>query len=174
MLRNHHAPCILRKLKPFPLRVYDYVAVLYFLKYNISAWWSNNYARFRYFVIVPWRKDVLKAAIRFEREMRGSEVMDLLCLSEELSDNCRGLFTPLSSTLFFFFSPPSSFRETSATNAAPAPGNPQKSAMQSTTNSFPSVHSSLYEYTRRRTWRFHDRLISPQSLVFDDFSVYKS
>lgn len=174
MLRNHHAPCIPRKLKPFPLRVYDYVAVLYFLKYNISAWWSNNYARFRYFVIVPWRKDVLKAAIRFEERWEDPRSWTFCAFRK----NCRTIvagYLLLCRARFFSSSPPpSSFRETSATNAAPAPGNPQKSAMQSTTNSFPSVHPSVYEYTRRRTWRFHDRLISPQSLVFDDFSVYKS
>lgn len=77
--------------------------------------------------------------------MTGSEVMDLLCHGRIVGQLSRAIYSFVEHT--FFPSLPLFFRETPTTNAAPAPGNPQKSAMQSTTNSFPSVHPSVYEYT---------------------------
>lgn len=87
--------------------------------------------------------------------MTGSEVMDLR-VSKELSDNCRGLFAPLSRAHFFLL--PSSPRlfesKSSTTNAVPAPGNPEKSAMQSTTNSFPFPSALLRSHRISRSFNF--------------------
>lgn len=78
--------------------------------------------------------------------------MDLCATEEIVGQLSRAIYSFVEHASFFSPPFPFFFRETPSTNAAPAPGNPEKSAMQSTTNSFPPLcPPSRLRIHRRRT-----------------------